>query len=126
MEGSDIRGQVTEVSATPGSDAPDLNIPEHILFSKSLNEKIGPFCEQVSAVSKNLFLLKDVSSSDFEVASLDRTNILLNKAVNLIEFTIKAQLSVLNSLSKLSYCSQRVFLYLIYQGFCGEEDEDDD
>jgi len=33
---------------------------------------------------------------------------------------------VLNSLSKLSYCSQRVFLYLIYQGFCGEEDDSED
>jgi midasin len=30
------------------------------------------------------------------------------------------------SLSKFSYVSQRVFLYLIYQGFCGKEEKDEE
>ena len=31
----------------------------------------------------------------------------------------------LDSMSKFAYLAQRVFLYLIYQGFCGQEESDD-
>lgn len=32
---------------------------------------------------------------------------------------------MLQQMSKFSYVTQRVFLYLIYQGFCGLEEPDD-
>ena len=50
----------------------------------------------------------------------------MTKLVAFVQFIINSQLAVMHSLSKFSYCTQRVFIYLIYQGFCGEEDEDDD
>ena len=31
----------------------------------------------------------------------------------------------LTSMFKFGYLSQRVFIHLIYQGFCGQEDKDD-
>jgi midasin len=46
------------------------------------------------------------------------------KVEKMLEFFMKAQSSFLASLAKFSYVSQRVFLYLIYQGFCGREEED--
>lgn len=50
----------------------------------------------------------------------------LAKLLTFMKFIVESQLAVMHSLSKFSYCSQRVFLYLIYQNFCGEEDEEDD
>jgi len=32
----------------------------------------------------------------------------------------------LASLCKFSYITQRIFVYLIYQGFCGQEDQNND
>ena len=75
VEGSVTKGEPTLDTAAPSSL--ELNVPEHILFAKSLNERVTPFCEQVSAVSKNLYALKGVSTSTWDVASLDRTNTLL-------------------------------------------------
>lgn len=51
---------------------------------------------------------------------------LLGKVKGLLEFAMRAQGSYLASLCKFSYLTQRVFLYLIYQGFCGQEDQDHD
>ena len=31
----------------------------------------------------------------------------------------------MTSMFKFGYLSQRVFIHLIYQGFCGQEDKDD-
>jgi len=41
-------------------------------------------------------------------------------------FIVKTQAEYLTSLCKFSYVSQRIFLYLIYQGFCGEDENKDD
>jgi|LauGreDrversion4_2_1035121.scaffolds.fasta_scaffold239387_2 midasin (ATPase involved in ribosome maturation) len=32
----------------------------------------------------------------------------------------------LRSLAKMSFITQRIFIYLIYEGFCGEEDKEEE
>lgn len=32
----------------------------------------------------------------------------------------------MRSLAKFSFISQRVFIYLIFEGFCGEDDKEDE
>jgi len=32
----------------------------------------------------------------------------------------------MRSLAKLSFITQRIFIYLIFEGFCGEEDKEDE
>jgi midasin (ATPase involved in ribosome maturation) len=50
----------------------------------------------------------------------------LGKAVSLLDFISLSQGTYLASLAKFSYLTQRVFLYLIYQGFCGKDDQEQD
>jgi len=49
---------------------------------------------------------------------------LVLKVQSVLDFFVRAQSSYLVSLCKFSYLTQRVFLYLIYQGFCGQDDQD--
>jgi len=44
----------------------------------------------------------------------------------MIDFFVKSQGQFLASLCKFSYLTQRIFLYLIYQGFCGQDDSNQD
>ena len=39
---------------------------------------------------------------------------------------MSSQVQYLQSLCKLSYITQRIFLYLIFQGFCGKSEGDED
>lgn len=61
-----------------------------------------------------------------DLDSLSTTRDLLKKVHGLLDFAMRAQGSYLASLCKFSYLTQRVFLYLIYQGFCGQDDQDHD
>lgn len=38
---------------------------------------------------------------------------------------VEIETNALDQTSKFAYMTQRVFLYLISQGFCGEEDQDE-
>jgi midasin len=44
----------------------------------------------------------------------------------MLDFINRSQGTFLASLTKFSYLTQRVFLYLIYQGFCGKDDKEQD
>ena len=59
------------------------------------------------------------------MASLSTSRRLISKVISLLDFVLQAQGSFLVSLCKFSYLTQRIFLYLIFQGFCGQEDESD-
>mmetsp|Transcript_40856 Transcript_40856/g.29496 ORF Transcript_40856/g.29496 Transcript_40856/m.29496 type:complete len:89 (+) Transcript_40856:327-593(+) len=47
---------------------------------------------------------------------------MITKAMNLLQYIVDTQGTYLSSLCKLSYLSQRVFLYILYQGLCGQDD----
>lgn len=61
-----------------------------------------------------------------DLVSVHAARDLLKKVQGLLDFAMRAQGSYLASLCKFSYLTQRVFLYLIYQGFCGQVDLDHD
>ena len=74
----------------------------------------------------SLFCFKDTTSegvlSEDLRLKLEETAILLERFQHLYKFIIKSQFTYLSSLCKFSYVSQRIFLYLIYNGFCGKEE----
>jgi hypothetical protein len=41
-----------------------------------------------------------------------------------IRFILQSHAHYLMNMCKFSYASQRVFLYLIYQGFCGQDEKE--
>lgn len=68
----------------------------------------------------------DHSLSPQDLTSVETCRDLIQKVHGLLDFSLRAQSQYLASLCKFSYLTQRVFLYLIYQGFCGQEDQDHD
>ena len=44
----------------------------------------------------------------------------------LVRYMIENSLVYLRSLTKFSYITQRIFVYLIYEGFCGQDEKDQD
>jgi midasin len=79
-------------------------------------------------LSSDLFKLSDLSPGAVLAASdihcLDQARLLTLKVEQLLSFFLHAQAEYLTSLCKFSYVTQRIFLYLIYQGFCGKDDKE--
>ena len=57
--------------------------------------------------------------------SLLETSLTLKHLSAVLTKIVDRQSEYLNGLCRLSYLSQRVFIYLIYQGFCGVAEKDD-
>jgi len=120
------RKQSTEISVVE-NDHIQLGITEHVIFAQTINKRVmEPLVPHITETASKLFKLKDVATSDYDMQSILRAQEVLSKLMTFMKFIIDSQLAVMHSLSKFSYCSQRVFLYLIYQNFCGQEDESDD
>jgi hypothetical protein len=51
---------------------------------------------------------------------------LLHKISGLIRFVLENQYLFMRSLAKFSFISQRIFIYLIFEGFCGEDDKEEE
>lgn len=51
---------------------------------------------------------------------------LLQKISGLIRFVLENQYLFMRSLAKFSFISQRIFIYLIFEGFCGEDDKEEE
>lgn len=85
--------------------------------------------EKISSLSSKLFSLEDqdrnVSLTSSDISSLALSRQLLSKVHSLLDFICRCQGTYLASLCKFSYLTQRVFLYIIYQGFCGKDDQED-
>jgi hypothetical protein len=120
-----VRKESTDLSVHESNPA-DLTITEHLQFANNLNKKVfEPIVPKIVEQANKLFSLQGVTDSAYDIESIERTAQVLQKLSSFMEYVISAQMQVLMTLSKFSYCTQRVFIYLIYQGFCGEEEEDD-
>lgn len=64
-------------------------------------------------------------ASTLSGSDLQYTTALLGQLVNCLQRVSECQSAVFNKICKFSYLSQRVFIYLIYRGFCGIEAPDD-
>lgn len=60
-----------------------------------------------------------MNNNDMQLASQ-----LIMKVVGMMEYARENEETYLKSLAKFSYISQRIFIYLIYEGFCGQDDQD--
>lgn len=49
---------------------------------------------------------------------------LMQRTSNLLEFVVEKEIASLRSMAKFSYVTQRIFIYLIYEGFCGQDDQE--
>jgi len=72
---------------------------------------------------KDLPLTTPLSQED--VASILQAEDLAEKVRSLLSFMLQTQGAFLASLCKFSYLTQRIFVYLIHQGFCGKDDQED-
>ena len=61
-----------------------------------------------------------------DVQQLQECRYSLLSLQQLLDFIVSSQVQYLQSLCKLSYITQRIFLYLIFQGFCGKSEGDED
>jgi len=132
--------QAGNPSLTP--DPSNLSIIEQLELTTSLcaqfcpAQQDGPSTESQPLLEKLLSLTsKLMTFQDFaperplqqaDTQQLDLARRLLSKLHSLLTFIIQSQCAYLASLCKFSYVSQRVFVYLIYQGFCGHDEQDQD
>jgi len=79
-------------------------------------------------LSGELFRLKGTEGPlcDPDFKTLEQCRQLSERVFNLLGFFLKTQAEFLASMCKFSYVTQRIFLYLIYQGFCGKDEKEDD
>lgn len=88
-----------------------------------------PIISKIQDVAAQLFELQGLDNeyqlTQCDLDALKTSRQLVTKVLSLLDFFLRAQGAFLASLCKFSYLSQRIFLYLIYQGFCGQEDESD-
>ena len=88
---------------------------------KQFNQEIvtGGALTKLQDVSKKLFNLKGITDYGPTGQHLEYSAKLLIQLCDSLMHSVDLQTEFVQSLCKFSYLSQRVFLYLIYQGFCG-------
>jgi len=88
---------------------------------KQFNQEVtaGTGFSKLTNVTKKLFHLTGVEESGLTGQQLDYSARLLIQLSQSLMHSVDLQTEFVQSLCKFSYLSQRVFLYLIYQGFCG-------
>ena len=81
-----------------------------------------PLIEEVGA---KLLTCKDVLTTDDETSRVrQQAAALMQRTSNLLEFVVEKEIASLRSMAKFSYVTQRIFIYLIYEGFCGQDDQE--
>ena len=84
-----------------------ISLSEKIFSFRGIKE---PLSSDDSSVRQSLMLAKE----------------LVSKVSGLAHFVMENHYTFLRSLAKFSFISQRIFIYLIFEGFCGLEDKDED
>ena len=80
-------------------------------------------------VAEKLFTfhgLGDISHCSLVHDALSLGAHLVKRVTGLVKFIMENLYLYLRSLAKFSFISQRIFIYLIYEGFCGEEDKEEE
>lgn len=94
--------------------------------SKECIEKHIPDIERIA---QKIFTMKGVKNliRSAEVQSeMKLASQLLQSVMGLVNFILENQYLYLRSLAKFSFITQRIFIYLIFEGFCGEDDKDEE
>lgn len=123
----------------------DLSIEDQHKFSTELLERLDsngvapltpktkptpatepPVLKRILDLARKLFSMEGLDEhhclSPGDLESIEAARDLVKKVQGVIDFAMRSQGSFLASLCKFSYLTQRIFLYLIYQGFCGQDD----
>jgi hypothetical protein len=89
---------------------------ERLKFLDEMKKLLGSHLPGIANVGKKI--LNDISVLH-TAATLVPTVSLLRKVKRFLVQLCAVENAYLDSIAKFAYLSQRVFLYLIYQGFCG-------
>lgn len=124
---------------TAVADSENLSIAEQLALTTGLCAQLcpeasasqqQPLLKKLQAQMSRLLTLQDLDPArPLDPASLSQLHLahqLLSKLHSLLSFIIRTQCAYLTSLCKFSYISQRIFVYLIYQGYCGQDSQDQD
>ena len=105
----------------------ETSIEEMLAFAKCLSNLLAdPKTDKLILRTKQVFALKGVTEPESSTrASIENTQEVLEQLISCLRDSVSRIDAFLQSMIKLGYLSQRVFIHLIYQGFCGQEDEDD-
>lgn len=126
---SSLEIDTTNPSVLPDShqqEQVDLSMTDHVALTKTLlNDVFGSHLASLTESVNSIFELKYGPDCSANGQQLIHTTALLVQLISCLEGVIERQMQVVQSMSKFSYLTQRVFLYLIYQGFCGVEEPDD-
>lgn len=85
----------------------------------------------ILSLSEKIFTFKGIreplSSQDKTVTdALCLAAHLFARVTGLVQFVLENQYLYMRSLAKFSFISQRIFIYLIFEGFCGQDDKEEE
>ena len=108
----------------------ELNVKEYAEFAqKVLEQAVGKYGAEIALKAQKIFryvCLNEGISSALVKEQLQIAAEFLQRITGLVKFIIENQYLYMRSLAKFSFISQRVFIYLIFEGFCGEDDKEDE
>lgn len=89
---------------------------------------INKHLPEIEALSKKIFNFRGINTvrgneiqDDLSLAAH-----LIQRVAGLARFIMENSYIFLRSLAKFAFISQRIFIYLIFEGFCGEDDKEED
>jgi hypothetical protein len=112
-----------------GEDRAELTIKEfHEFTEKVQKEVIAKHLPDIEALSKKIFNFKGINTvRGNEVQDhLSLAANLIQRVAGLSRFIMENSYIFLRSLAKFAFISQRIFIYLIFEGFCGVDDKEED
>ena len=89
---------------------------------------VGKHIPDLEKLASKIFTFRGVSSvlSQEVAVDLEFASHLVQRVSGLLRFIMENSYIYLRSLAKLAFISQRIFIYLIFEGFCGEDDKEED
>jgi hypothetical protein len=128
--GTGADSTVASVAADEETERIELNVKEYAEFAqKVLEQAVGKYGAEIALKAQKIFryvCLNEGVSSALVKEQLQIAAEFLQRITGLVKFIIENQYLYMRSLAKFSFISQRVFIYLIFEGFCGEDDKEDE
>ena len=93
------------------------------------SEVIAKHLPGLESLSRKIVTFKGVKEEvrASEVAEdLKLASHLVQRVSGLVRFILENCYIYLRSLAKFAFITQRIFIYLIFEGFCGEDDKEED
>jgi midasin len=114
------------------SEQPELSVAEQDSFCERLVEALNQkeVLVKIVDLAESIACMQGVEAnallSENDLFCLTTCAQVIDRIKGLLAYILDAQASYLVSLCKFSYLTQRIFLYLIYQGFCGKDEKEDE